>query len=471
MEIASQSNNIDTVIPTKEEYQKLISENQKLQSELLYFKQELEKLKHLIFGSKSERFVPTDKNQLSLAIEAEEQTPEVSTEDISYTRHKIQENKQVGHSRMVLPAHLPREEHIIEPEEDVTNCKKIGENITEILEYTPGKLYVKRYVRPKYARPNEEGIVIGELPSLPIPKGNAGPSILAHLFISKFIDHLPFYRQRQQLKRQGMTLAESTINGWLRSSCGLLDPLDNLLKIFLLKEDYLMVDETPIPVLSKDKKGSTHKGYLWVYYSPIRKIVYFDYQHGRGREGPTAFLKDFKGTIQTDGYKAYDIFDTLPDIQLLACMAHVRRKFDEAKSNDKPRAEYMLTQIQQLYKIERQASEEKLTHEQRKQLREEKALPVLNLMEQWLKNEIIQVLPKSSIGQAIAYTLNLWSRLIRYIDDGRFEIDNNLVENSIRPVAIGRKNYMFAGSHEGAKRGAMMYSLLGTCKKNNIEPY
>lgn len=471
MEIASQSYNNDTVILTKDEYQKLIFENQKQQSELLYLKHELEKLKRMIFGSKSERFVPGDTNQLSLAIETEEQAPEVTTENISYTRHKKNDTKQIGHSRMVLPAHLPREEHIIEPEEDITGCKKIGENITEILEYTPGKLYVKRYVRPKYARANEEGVVTGELPTLPIPKGNAGPSLLAHLIISKYVDHLPFYRQVQQFKRQDVVLAESTINDWFRASCKLLEPLYNHLRATLLKEDYLMVDETPIPVLSSEKEGSTHKGYLWVYYSPITKLVCFDYQHGRGREGPTAFLKDFKGTMQTDGYKAYDIFDTLPDMQLLACMAHARRKFDEALGNDKLRAEYALTQIQLLYEIERQAHEENLSYDQRKKLRMNKSMPILISIEQWLKTELLAVLPKSTIGQAIAYTINLWLRLKRYIEDGRFEIDNNLVENSIRPVALGRKNYMFAGSHEGAQRAAMMYSLLGTCKKNDVNPF
>lgn len=478
MKIASQSHTDDTVVLTKEEYQKLISDNQnkeianqKLQTQLLYLQQELAKLKRMLFGSKSERFVPTDSNQLSLAIDIEEQVPEVKTEDISYTRHKKQESKQVGHARIVLPAHLPRKEETIEPTEDVSHCKKIGENITEVLEYEPGRLYVRKIIRPKYARANGEGIVTADLPTLPIPKGNAGSGLLAHLIISKYVDHLPFYRQVQQFKREQVVIAESTINDWFRASCKLIEPLYDALKIKLLQSNYLMADETPIPVQSSEKEGSLHKGYIWAYYSPTDKIVCFDYRHGRGREGPTDFLQAFKGTLQTDGYNVYDIFDKHTDKQLLACMAHVRRKFDEAMSNDKLRAEHALRLIQELYQAERTAREGCYTHEMRHQLRQEKSIPVLIKIEQWLKEEIINVLPKSNIGKAIAYTLNLWPRLKRYIDDGRYEIDNNLIENSIRPIALGRKNYLFAGSHEAAQRAAMIYSLLGTCKKNDINPY
>ncbi len=462
----------DTIIHSKEEYQTLVSENARLTTELEYLKHELDKLKRMIFGSKSERFIPVDPGQLTFDMELEkQQPPEPQTETISYTRAKSKEEKKPGHARMPLPAHLPREEYIIEPEEDVSDCKKIGENITEILEYKPGKLYVKKYIRPKYARPDEQGIITGELPTLPIPRGNAGPGLLTQLIISKYVDHLPFYRQVQQFKRQDVILAESTINDWFRATCNLLDPLYEKLKERLLQTDYLMADETPIKVLTSQKKNASHKGYHWVYYSPVKKIVCFDYQKGRSREGPEGFLKDFTGTLQSDGYKVYDIFGEKQDIKLLACMAHARRKFDEAKDNDPQRATIALKYIQKLYKTERKAREEKLSAEARKQLRERESVPVLLELEVWLKKELVKVLPKSAIGQAIAYTINLWKRLKAYTEDGRYEIDNNLVENSIRPVALGRKNYLFAGSHEGAKRAAMMYSFLGTCKQNDVEPF
>ena len=238
----------------------------------------------------------------------------------------------------------------------------------------------------------------------------------------------------------------------------------------ILQGDYLMADETPISVLTEDKPGATHKGYHWVYYSPIERMVLFDYRKGRGREGPEELLKDYRGTLQTDGYTAYDSFEHKPGITLLACMAHARRKFDEALKNDKTKAEHVLGLMQQLYQIERQAREENLDYDQRKALRQDKAAPVLQELHAWLKENVIQTLPKSAIGIAITYTLHLWPRLIRYLDDGRYEIDNNWIENSIRPVALGRKNYLFAGSHEGAQRAAIMYSFLGTCKINNIGP-
>jgi transposase len=453
----------DQVLVSRKEYENLRHEN-------LYLRHELEKLKRMFWGAKSERFVPADSSQLSMELGQSLSSPvEPKTEEITYTRHKA--DKEKGHARMEISSSIPREVVVIEPEEDVTGARQIGTTITEVLEYTPGKLYVTRYERPKYVLPNEEGIVIGVLPSLPIPRGNAGAGLLAHLIVSKFVDHLPFYRQVQMFKRQGVTLAESTINDWFRASCDLLEPLYQCLKKQVIKGDYLMADETPIDVLTENKPGATHKGYHWVYYSPVERLVFFDYRKGRGREGPQELLKDYRGALQADGYVGYEAFEKQPGITLLACMAHARRKFDEALKNDKIRAEYVLGLIQQLYAIERQAREEQMNADERKALRQEKASPILAELHGWLKENITQVLPKSAIGIAIAYTLHLWLRLFRYLDDGRYEIDNNLIENSIRPVALGRKNYLFAGSHEGAQRAAIMYSFLGTCKINNIEPF
>ena len=450
---------------------RLISENASLKGELLYFKHELDKLKHLVFGSKSERYIPATDGQLELelGIEKGEAKP-AETEQVSYTRTKPRKEGDKVPVRMPIPAHLPREEHVIEPQESVEGAKKIGEEVTEILEYKPGRLYVKKYIRPKYALPGDAGIVVGQLPTLPIPKGNAGPGLLAHICTSKFVDHLPFYRQVQQLKREGLEIAESTINGWFSAVCTLLEPLSEKLRQQVVGSGYLMADETPIKVLTNDKPGSAHKGYHWVYYSPIGKLVCFDYQKGRGRDGPKGFLKGFQGAVQSDGYTAYDAFEQPGKITLLACMAHARRKFDEALDNDPKGAGFVLSGMQALYEVERHAKLMELNHEQRKALRAEKSLPVLHELERWMKGYQAQALPKSAMGQAIAYTLGLWHRLVRYTGDGRYEIDNNLVENSIRPVALGRKNYLFAGSHEGAKRAAMMYSFLGTCKKNNVNP-
>ena len=232
-----------------------------------------------------------------------------------------------------------------------------------------------------------------------------------------------------------------------------------------------MADETPIPVQTKDKAGATHKGYHWVYYAPHEKLVCFDYRKGRGRDGPQEFLESFRGMLQSDGYNAYDIYENKEGVTLFGCMAHARRKFENAKDNDPQRAEYVLERIRKLYMVEREAREGNLTYEEREKLRIEKSLPVLEELEKWMKEQLPEVLPKSSVGQAIAYTLGLWNRLTRYTQNGQVEIDNNLIENSIRPVALGRKNYLFAGSHEAAQQAAMIYSFLGTCKINNIEPY
>ncbi|MDP4188008.1 MAG: IS66 family transposase [Bacteroidota bacterium] len=429
----------------------------------LYLKHELEKLKRMIFGSKSERYTGGE-NPAQLALDLDmgpQPMKETIRENITYNREKPKGKEKIGHGRLVLPAHLPRRPIVLEPKTLVEGARKIGEEITEVLDYTPGKLIVNKYIRPKYALPEEQGIAIAEMPSLPIPKGNAGAGLLAHIIISKFVDHLPFYRQLQQFKRQDeIEIAPSTINGWFSQSSRLLEPLYDTLKKKIIETDYLMADETPIPVLTQDKPGATHKGYHWVYYSPVTKLVCFNYCKGRGREGPSAFLKDYSGSLQTDGYAGYNSFEQPGKIKLLSCMAHARRKFEASLDNDPDRAKQMLLLMQDLYAVERCAREQGMDATARKSLREEKAMPVLTKMETWLKANHEQVLPKSVIGGAISYTLALWPRLVRYMEDGRYEIDNNLVENSIRPVALGRKNYLFAGSHEAAQRAAMIFYFM-----------
>jgi transposase len=458
----------ETVTISKAEYERFLSLEAKV-SDLTF---QLNEMKRLIFGSKRERFISAeDPTQGNLFDIPAEQTVK-QEEEITYTRKKAGEKKQP--LRTELPAHLPRREEVIEPEAVPQGAKMIGQAVTEILEYEPATLYVRRIVRNKYIiESTDEGteIIIASLPTLPIPKGNAGAGLLAHLLISKFSDHLPFYRQVQIFKRQGVNLAESTISGWFTAASRLIEPLYETLKTKVISTDYLMADETPIPILTKDSPGATHKGYHWVYYDPVERLVLFDYRKHRNREGPEDILKNFTGYLQTDGYNAYNELPNHSNITLLACMAHARRYFDKAKDNDPERAKYMLEQYQKLYVIEEAARKQDLDDEQRKALRQKEAMPVLREMEHWLKEEAIKVLPKSAIGKAIAYNLKLWPRLLIYTEQGRFRIDNNLIENSIRPVALGRKNYLFAGSHEAAQQAALIYSLLATCKINNIEPF
>lgn len=472
------------------DYQKLADAYHLQQQEIARQQQELKELKRLVYGAKNERFIPGDSGQLSLGFDDTDpsQPPAPEEEEITYKRPKKpkQGKKAV---RVALPAHLPREKHILEPENRSEQAKKIGEEYTEILEYTPGSMYVKQYVRPKYSQPVREEaetrktveghceaetvseILIAAMPTLPIPQGNAGPGLLAHLLISKYVDHLPFHRQVKQFKRQEVDLSESTINGWFTASCKLLEPLYDILRQKIQASDYIGADETRMPVQSGDKKGATHTGYQWVYHSPRDNLVCFDYHTGRGREAPLKFLKDFKGLLQTDAYAGYEVFAQNEDITMVACMAHARRYFEHALDNDRQRAEKALTLFQQLYKIERKAKEKGLTFHQRYQLRQQEALPVLKELECWLKHHVKQVFPKSAIGKAIKYSLKIWPRLNSYTDYGHCEIDNNLVENDIRPVALGRKNYMFAGSHQAAQNAAMIYSFLGSCKLNGVEPF
>ena len=460
------------VITTATAYDSLSREE--LLIALIEIKHELDQLKRLVFGSRHERFLPaTAQQQLILGLAVQQIEPPVpSVQTIEYTRQKKQASSTKIHTgRMKLPAHLLRERVIIEPTEDVSGCISIGEEITEELERTPGKLFVKQYVRIKYARPNGEGIVIASLPSRPIEKGIAGPGLLAQIIIDKYTDHLPIHRQIQRFEREGIKLPASTLTDWISATCALLEPLYEVLRQKVLGSDYLQVDETPIKVLDKDKKGTTHRGYHWVYHAPQERLVLFDYREGRGREGPTECLNGFKGYLQTDGYVVYEDFANTKGVTLLGCLAHARRKFDEAKDNDMTRAEYVLTEMQKLYAVERQAKENGLSIDERYQLRHQHAVPVLDNLKTWMIENYKAVLPKSVIGQALYYSLQRWDKLCAYTTDGRLQIDNNLVENAIRPVAIGRKNYLFAGSHTGARRAAMLYSLLGTCKMNNVNPF
>lgn len=450
--------------------EELIKENILLRTQLISFKEELAELKRLIYGSKSERFTPSSSpEQLTLGLAAEEKPAEVKIEKVEYSRVKTPVNKD-HKGRLPLPAHLPRVEHIIEPEESIEGMSFVGEEITETLDYIPGKLQVKKYIRKKYAKPHGEGIVIGSLPSRLIEKGIAETSLLAFLLTSKYADHLPLHRQIEMLKRLGATLPASTVSDWISYSLKAITPLYECLVARVQASTYLQADETPIKVLDKDKKGTTHRGYYWVYHAVKESLVFFDYREGRSREGPSEILKNYKGYLQTDGYGVYDDFGQKEGITLIHCMAHARRYFEKALGNHKEAAEHALKQIQELYKVERRCREAGITGEERKQIREEEATTVLEGLHNWMVEQYERVNPSSALGEAISYSLKRWKGLTHYISNGDLEIDNNLIENAIRPVAIGRKNYLFAGSHEAAQRAAIMYSLFACCKKNNVNP-
>jgi transposase len=459
---------------------KLLSEQQAEQIAQLNFQvasltQQLSKLTKMIFGTKHERFIPAQTpSQLTLDIQTETvaQCSITTAQKVEYTRTSttLTDTKKEHPGRMKLPEHLERRETIIEPTEDISDCRKIGEEITEELEYEPGKLYVNKIIRPKYGRPYNNGVAIAPMIERPLPKAIAGAGLLSSIVIDKYVDHLPLYRQAERFKREGINIAYSTITDWVSATCALITPLYQALKRLLLQSTYLHADESPIKVLDKDKKGTTHRGFYWVYHNSIERMVLFDYRQGRGREGPAEILKDFKGYLQTDGYPLYDFFKQKPGITVLHCMAHARRMFFDALENDPTRAQYALEQFRLLYDIERRAKQQSLTIEDTTKLRQTESVPVLANFERWMKDQYVQVAPKSVIAKAMQYSLGRLDELKIYTTDGKLNIDNNPVENSIRPIAIGRKNYLFAGSHEAAQRSAMLYSLLGTCKLNGVNP-
>jgi transposase len=367
---------------------------------------------------------------------------------------------------------LPRVEEIIEPKNIPEGAVKIGEEVTELLEIKPLTVFVRRIVRPKYALPKEQGIIIAELPSLPIPKGNASSSLLTFILISKFVDHLPLYRLLQLFKRQNLVISKSTIGGWVSKTSMLLEPLyDSFKEKFLEDANYIQADESPIKVQDRDKKKALHQGYMWVYRKPDDKLILFDYNKGRSKKVPEEFFENFTGTLQSDGYKAYHNLTTKGTISLLGCMAHARRYFEKALDNDPKRADHILLLIQKLYRIERVLKEREASIDLIKRFRMRYANPVLNELELYLIAHKDNVLLKSSIGVAIKYTLNIYQNLKNYINDGRYEIDKNNIENAIRPLAIGRKNYLFTGSNQAAQNIAMFYSFFATCKTLNINPY
>ncbi len=243
------------------------------------------------------------------------------------------------------------------------------------------------------------------------------------------------------------------------------------LKKQVLQSSYIQADESPIKVLTKDKPGSSHKGWMWVYHSPPNGLLFFDYQKGRDKLGVGKILENFSCTLQTDGYAAYKQFEIKENVRLAACMAHARRKFFEAKDENPDVCNFVLSQIGELYDTERNIRENEFSNEQILSERKKKSAPIMKSLKTYFDEQITQLLPKSATGKAVAYTLNLWERLSLYLEKPEVLIDNNLIENSIRPLALGRKNYLFAGSHNAAQSTAMMYSFFGSCKLQGVEPY
>jgi transposase len=454
-----------------EEKAKLQASIQAKQQEVDYLKAKVAQLQRMLFGQKRERFENPDQLLLpfSPAQEQIQQQEEALTEKIEYVRKKQQKTAHKG--RVALPDHLPVEEVEIYPEGDLSEMTCIGKEITEELECVPARFFIRRYIRYKYAPKTKDAVLIGELPERVIDRGIPGPGLIASILVDKYVDHMPLYRQRQRFLRENIPIPASTLDGWARQGMERLSILYEHLVEDIKGKGYLQVDESPIRVLDSNKKGACHKGYYWVYHCPLDNTVLFNYQPTRAEKATSEMLKNFKGYLQSDGYSVYKKIAKRTEVTHLVCWAHARREYEKALTNDRAKAQIAMTLIQQLYAVEAKARDGKFTAQERKELRLEKALPVINAMGKWISQTVKETFPKSQIGKAMQYCIERWSELSVYLFDGELEIDNNLVENAIRPVALGRKNYLFAGSHDAAQRAAMMYTFFAICKKHDVNPY
>ena len=447
-----------------------------LTHEKLDLKHQLENMKHRLFGRKSEKL---DEHQLLLFADLLQQV------QLTESAVKCEEPKPAAPSRprpkptgrKPIPDHLPRKRtELLPPKEELVcaihGCEKIriGEDVTEELEFVPASFFCHEIVRPKFAcKQCESNISIADLPARPIDKGLAGPGLLAHVLTSKYADHLPLNRLEGIFKRNGIDIARSTMCQWVGSCSDLLAPIVMEMKRQILLSAKIHTDDTHVPVLDETKK-QTKKGYLWAYIGDKLDVV-FDYTANRCREGPVAFLKHYHGYLQADAYNGYDAVFEDAAISESGCWSHARRKFDEAFATDRTRCAEMLLLIKDLYAVEREAADNGLDASGRFFLRLRKSRPILEKIKEKLDAWSPTVLPKSPLGKAVGYALRQWKALMRFLENGILSIDNNLSERTLRTVAIGRKNWLFAGSDEGGKRAAIIYSLIASCKLVEVDPF
>jgi len=469
------------------QFQKAIEEKDRLIKKLT---DQLAWLRRKFWKASSEKYIPVDPAQRKIDFDGidvlpeEEETINAAASEIdTYKRNKPEHTKKQP-VRLTLPEDLRREEEIIEPEGIDENWVRIGEEVTEQLEHKPGEIYVRRIIRHKYALKKDlqvqqeldmdgsvnKTIKIAPLPLLPLPRSNAGASLLAELIMGKYMYHLPFHRQISLFKLEGIRIPASTINDWFAGCSDLLRALYYRLKEIVLESDYIQIDESTVPVINNEKHRAV-KAYLWVVRDVMKDLMFFYYDKGsRAQKVVIELLHNYKGAVQTDGYEAYSIYENKKGVLLLGCWAHARRKFIEALKEDKAGAQYALEQIGLLYGVESMAEDQELDYQKKAELRARLAYPILFGFERWIVSYMPKALPKGRMSQALTYTYSLFHRLSRYHLDGRYRIDNNLVENTIRPLALGRKNYMFCGNHDAAENAAIMYSLLGCCAASDVNP-
>jgi len=454
-------------------------------------KNQVDILKRIVFGRRSEKrhddrmndanqgflFEPIDSD----AEETEEQESQEEEEEPEAVPEPRRKKKRPRHrGRRPLPDHLMRCLHEIHPAEDELTCpccqnRKIifSQDETEELERVPAKFFVNRYVRYKYACPTCEGYVSqGPLPVRPMDKGIPGPGVLAEVVTNKYANHLPLYRQQEMFERIiGLTIPRSTLGGWVAYVASLLSPIVETMKSSILASRKIHTDDTPITVLDRSVKPvGSRKGYMWVYIGEQDDVV-FDYTNARNRDGPASFLKDYEGYLQADAFSGYDRLYINELIVEVACWAHARRKFFEARTSHPTEVKRILALIGELYTVEAWAKAFRLPDEKLLAWRQRYSCPRLERLREELDALSVRVLPKSPLGKAITYALKNWTALKRYTEVAFLSIDNNHSERQIKQMVIGRKNWMFAGSEGGARNAAILFSVIVSCKLHGVDPF
>jgi len=461
----------------------LLKQYEAVRDENIILKEENAQLKKMIFAAKRERFVADENPMQSTLFDLAHTSAEDKEEQKEAGQVLVKKKQKVARKdikRNQFPEKLERKTTIIQPSGiDIENLKgltQIGKDVTELLAYRPASLYVKEIIRPRLVDKKDEdkGVMQAAIPPRIVPKGMVDESLLAEIINEKIQFHTPVHRFSKKIKQAGVDfISENNLYNWFHAGAASLVPVYDLLIEDILAQHYIQGDETRMQVLKKNKPGASHRGQMWAFMSPTINAVAFNYEPTRSSKSANVILDKFSGTLQVDGYKVYETIGKRKDIDLIYCMAHSRRKFYEAKDVAPDIANYVLGQIQLLYALEAHCRKEKFTFKQRLDIRQQKAVPILKELGEYLleKSGDRTILPKSLIRKAIDYALKRWKGLSTYAHNGELEIDNNLVENTIRPIALGRKNYMFAGSDQAAQHLAILYSIIGTCLKNNINAY
>ena len=479
----------------RSEKDKLLAEKEQMQREKDEMQTVIDDLRAMmawfrkkLFYKMSEKNLPLDPNVLEPTlfetVLSEEEQAKLGAEVKKMEEENAKAIEVKAHKREVrkplLSNDLPVEEEHLYPEgvKDNPDYVEIGVEVTETLGIRPAVMFKKRTIRHKFVlksnlqieKPDQKAFLIAPLPETIIPKGMASESLLADILINKYIYHLPFYRQIQKYKELGVLLNDATINDWFAAVCAKLRPLYERLRVEIMSKDYIQVDESTLPVIDNEKHRAV-KGYMWAVRDALGGSVYFHYDNGsRGGDTARKLIGAYRGAVQTDGYEVYNAFENTPGKRMIGCWAHARRKFVEALEENKKYASEAIVYIGKLYKLEEEMREAGLDAETIQKRRQEESYPIICEFEKWMDSVGGLFKPKTRMGKALTYTYSLLPRLSRYVLDGRYNIDNNGIENAIRPLALGRKNFLFAGNHEAAVRAAIVYSLFSSCKAAGIEP-